>query len=138
MNKQVEQIKAEIKRMYVEEHSTASTVLHKLIDFINSLPEEPVSEDLEKVAEKYANTDCNYLNELVTEYDGTEHWIDDKVFVEEAFKAGAQWKEQQMIDKAVKWLKANDIGYNYSESSYDHDDGKMIDDFRKAMSDNVK
>lgn len=50
-----------------------------------------------------------------------------------AYFAGSEAMREKMIDKAVEWLKANDIGYNYSESSYDHDDGEMIDDFRKAM-----
>lgn len=42
-----ELIKTEIERLYKEEYGTAATALHKLLDFINSLPEEPVSKELE-------------------------------------------------------------------------------------------
>lgn len=111
------------------------------LDDLLNIQEEPVSKDLEKVAEKYANTDYNYFNELVTEYDGTEHWIDDKAFVEEAFKAGAQWKEQQMIDKACDLLSRMvcDITYKdlQGDSTEHYDTTEFVEDFRKAMS-NIK
>lgn len=54
MNKQVEQIKA-IREQIRDKYPTSSRpILNHLMTFINLLPEEPVSEDLEKASEKYA------------------------------------------------------------------------------------
>lgn len=40
-----QKIRAEAERLYREEsYKTAPTVLHELIDYIDSLPEEPVNE----------------------------------------------------------------------------------------------
>ena len=59
------------------------------------MQEEPVSEDLEEAADKYSNHDYNYFDVLVTEYDGKEHLMDDKEFIKDAFKAGANWQKVQ-------------------------------------------
>ena len=72
----------------------------ELISFIDSLQEEPVNEDLDAEADKYSNNDYNYFDVLVTEYDGAEHWMNDKVFIKDAFKSGAKWQKEQMMAKA--------------------------------------
>ena len=53
--------------------------LNRIRDFIDSLPEEPVGEDLEKAAEDY----------------GVRQGAELKPFAIKDFKAGAQWKEEQ-------------------------------------------
>lgn len=63
--------------------------------------ENPVSEELEDAADKYSNDYNNYFDVIVTEYDGTEHMVDDKMFVKDAFKAGAKWQ------KAHNWKPAD-------------------------------
>lgn len=129
MNKQVEQIKAEIERLqdstmdsncnfYSQAAEEKYHLLCHLENFINSLPEEPVSEDLEKAAvEAFKN--------IVEE---------DRNSFLEIFKAGAQWKEQQMIEKAVEWLVNNMMCTGYTLQSK----AKFIRDFRKTMSDNTE
>ena len=87
-----------------------------------SKKEEPISQDLEEAADKYSNNDYNYFDVLVTEYDGTEHLMDDKVFVKDAFKAGAKWGKNHLwkpadgddlpeIDREVIALVAYDFGH---------------------------
>ena len=61
----------------------------------DSLPEEPVSEDLNKVSKEYA--DKNYA-EWLDFCSGDE--CDDHYPISEAFKAGAQWQKQQMMKDA--------------------------------------
>lgn len=61
MNKQVEQIKAEIERLYLETQNKYFTgellgyrdALRDILEFIDSLEEEPASEDLIKVTNRY-------------------------------------------------------------------------------------
>ena len=74
-------------------------VCKKILEYIDSMQEESVSEELEEAADKYSNNDYNYFDVLVTEYDGTEHWMNDKVFIKDAFKAGAKWQKEQLIYK---------------------------------------
>jgi len=70
--------------------------LESLVSFINSLPEEPISEDLDKAAQKYANS----------EYDRKKPaTLPDKCRgcyapIMYAFNAGAQWQKS----KLVTWL----------------------------------
>lgn len=42
----------------------------------------------------------------------------------------AEWKQQQMIEKAVKWLKENEAGYWSSEYGTPQ---RLLVDFKKAM-----
>lgn len=53
------------------------------------LVEEPVSEDLEEAANFYANTHTEWFD------------ADNNPHVSPAFKAGAQWQEEQMMAKAI-------------------------------------
>lgn len=78
--------------------------------------------------------------ELGKKYSKPCHGIGDCEF--EATQAAlemAQWKEQQMIEKVVKWLENN---YSYYEQTYadvggyifsDFDIDKMLIDFKQAM-----
>lgn len=42
----------------------------------------------------------------------------------------AKWKQQQMIEKAVNWLKENEAGYWSSEYGTPR---RLLDDFKEAM-----
>ena len=65
--------------------------------FIDSLTEEPVSEDLEKTSKEYA--DKNYV-EWLDFVSGDER--DDHYPISEAFKAGAKWKKEQFEKNRLK------------------------------------
>lgn len=53
MNKQVEQIKAEIKRLKESGCASPIVIYDTLLAFIDSMQEEPVSEDLEDELDRY-------------------------------------------------------------------------------------
>lgn len=93
----IEKIKAEIKRLY-KEHSgkygcdEAAIILERLEDFIDSLPEEKPSEDLNKLIQKWDRIDINTVLKVKVKatgkvidgfYDGRghfDHFIDHDVF----------------------------------------------------------
>ena len=58
-----------------------------LLDFINSLPKEPVSKDLEEAAQQW--------------YDSTKFKSDLSGTPIGAFKAGASWKKEEMMKDTV-------------------------------------
>ena len=102
MNK-AERIKAEVERrlsdcgyaMGSENSPIIAKILYEsyrsLLLFINSLEEEPVSNDLEEAANSCSS--CIYLEEVLSD--------DDKEVLKErlvnTFKAGAQWQKEQMM-----------------------------------------
>lgn len=65
------------------EHEGAYHILCNLDAYIDSLQEEPVSEDLEEAAQEYTEKGSKCQEEL------------------DAFKAGAKWQKEQMMAKAV-------------------------------------
>ena len=70
--------------------------LDSAVDFIaNSIQEEPVSEDLEEVSNKYSS--CIYLEEVLSD--------DDKEVLKErlanTFKAGAKWQKNKMVQNTI-------------------------------------
>ena len=92
-----ERIRAEIERLYnenKERHSiegiAASTQLHKVLFFIDSMQEDPVSEDMDKAAFQA------YL-EAEDKESYTDTYID-------GFKAGAKWDRQILTKNAVKGI----------------------------------
>ena len=136
-------IRAEIERLKAEqltifskgedEDSCGNALTHigaynQLLSFINSLLEEPVSEDLE---------------EAVNTYIGYPPEVDECSSVygkRQAFKAGAQWQEKKLTKKAVKWLTNNKehpfIGCeDHQLAGYLTDN--FIENFRKAMEEDV-
>ena len=82
---------------------------HKeMLSYINSVSEEPVSEDLEEAIGKY----CSNPDNFATWIGGDE--TDDIRLIIKAIKFGAQWKEQQMMTKAVDVeVKVDAGGYPY-------------------------
>lgn len=84
---------------------TAREVLDKLLSFIDSIPEEPVSESLKRAADSYASTFCENSRKVAYE----------------AYKMGAKWKEKQLMEDALYCsiiMHPNDRFANYSVSAY--------------------
>lgn len=94
-----ELIRAEIVRLMsgykpivggVDELTGANIVLAKLLSFLDTLPDEPITpcKELAEAAEKYA--------------DGPEcSWVGTSA-LEQAFIAGAEWQKRKMIGQAVE------------------------------------
>ena len=77
----------------------------ELIDFINSIPEEPVSEDLQEAAWFYADKKACLDKSIFTQKEINEkrskleyNWED----IRTAFKAGAQWQFGQLEKNRLK------------------------------------
>ena len=87
-------------------------VCQYLKSFIDSLPEEPVSNDLEEASKFYAATNTEYFDS-----EGNPH-------VAPAFKKGAEWQKEQIINKVCKLLTKHH-GFIVTE--------KDISDFRKML-----
>lgn len=134
MNK-VEKIKAEIERLKSSlpwgscasqismECNCKNEAYNEVLSYINSLEEEPVSNDLEEAA-------TSYVRKQLSNPDYPTY--NDEYEMECAFEAGAQWQKNQ----AVKWLKENkDHPFIKCEdpclSGYLTDE--FIEDFKKAM-----
>ena len=105
-------------KFYSEAAEAEYNALCNIEYFIDSLQEEPASEDLEEAATKYAQD--KYL----------------PVQTAQSFKAGAEWQKEQMIGKACEWLKENKdhplIGCeDPCLSGYLTDE--FIEDFKKAI-----
>ena len=105
-----EKILAEVERLkdkgkYSDTYDYAfrdgnNAALYAIEKFINSLPEEPVSEDLEKASDEYAekHPTCG--------------------LAKTSFKAGAQWqlnKIKCLVDK----INVNNYNFEYLEGLYD-------------------
>ena len=102
----IEKIKVEIDRLKNELIQEAEkgyksefdegriSAFEDMIVYINSLEEEPISNDLEEAAHSYVDT--------------TIEWFDSEgnPCCYPAFIAGAQWQKKQLIDKACEWLKS--------------------------------
>lgn len=91
-----ELIKAEIERLkreldyepFTDEVLGKQTILKQLISFIDSLPEEPVSEDMEEASKAYAESVNTITNEAL-------HSVVTGILTE-AYEAGARWYKEQM------------------------------------------
>ena len=75
----------------------------RMLSFINSLPEEPVSEDLDEAAEVYGYT--NWQSDDYHEGAAEGLPFDAIGHTEKCFKDGAQWNNERVIKKACNWLK---------------------------------
>ena len=114
---QIEIIKAEIERRVnayqknfdkadnkIARLSTDGRIasLKSLLTFINSLPQEPVSEDLELAAERYA---CRYAD---------SKYGHDKI--KKAYTAGAQWQKERMMKALLDMEKDSvEVEHKYGE-----------------------
>jgi hypothetical protein len=96
----LEKIKAEIKRRYDEfkfgssaEAKYRCEAYEELLDYADSVQDVPINEDIEQAAVQ----DFKYLVDF------------DKNNFFEIYKAGANWKEQQIMSKAVDGYVIEDI-----------------------------
>lgn len=100
MNKQVEQIKTEIKRWKKELRLSTSCeakyrreMLDDLSEFIDSLPKEPIEEDLEKE-----------FNRFLDEIEGTPRMYHSEERIEwgkDIAHHFAEWQKEQMMKDAI-------------------------------------
>lgn len=119
MGKQVEKIREEIvRRITLIDEACQGVIVSKitqveyklleeLLSFINSLQEEPVSEELEEFAEEQ----------------------DESLYRSDAVIAGAKWKEEQMMKKAIeREVKVDAGGYPYIDATefYDYENDKPL------------
>ena len=111
-----EKILAEIKRRM---NNRAKTLIDGsywdykgLIDFIDSLKEKPLSEDLEQAAYKYGEE----LDQIVGSYDDDDSSVGD--YAQEAFKAGARWQKEQMMKDAVECEVDKDYYIKFSDETW--------------------
>ena len=80
MADKVKKIREEVERIQLY---TQSEVLKKVLDYIDEVQKEPVSEDLREAARKYFKSlkdDCFISSDIML-----------------AFKAGAKWQKEQMM-----------------------------------------
>lgn len=66
---------------------------------VKEVEEEPVSNDLEEAATKYARKQLSNPDYPI---------YNDEYEMECAFEAGAQWQKEQMVEEACKWLELHD------------------------------
>ena len=119
-----EKIKAKIERLFEkageslgEYRNGAEHTLITLNDFIDSLPEESVSDDLEEAMKQPAEE-----TRLVKAKNGHPFFSEEDFKL--GFSNGAQWKKEQMMAKAVKReVKQDAGGYPYIDATelYDYD-----------------
>ena len=83
-------IRAEIHRL-VDVRGYDREMANDLFTFMDSLPNEPVSEELEEAADEYAP---DFSDSIASKAAVNA--------VRDAFKAGAQWYKEQMMAKAVE------------------------------------
>ena len=127
MTDKIALIKAEIERLennlwLDDRHDQGvSDGLHAISKFINSLPEEPVSEDFESALAKEWQ---GYNDRGAAKVDALEDNTQELSFAK-GFYRGAKWQKQNTINKACEWLHRN------------IDSSMWLMNFRKYMEDDV-
>ena len=88
-----------------------------------------------ELASKYAR---QYHHNSYPEQSSNGEFVFSNEEIENACNKMAEWKEEQMIQKAVEWLYDNIIGMldnnvPYVQSTYDVSKNEFIKDFKQAM-----
>lgn len=100
IREEVERIKTNAnKRGAISKHSTM-VVCDEILSLIDSMQEEPVSEDLEKAAEQDVCEVVNTCSATGIPNDHIPSWVQDAMINE--FIHGANWKEQQFEKNRLK------------------------------------
>ena len=86
----------------------------QIIDFIDYLQEKPVSEDLEEAASRYAKEEYSHKNPATL----PDRCIGCYAPLIYAFKAGAEWKEEQMMKDTIKANEDFEIEQRMKECPY--------------------
>lgn len=85
-------------------------------------------EEIARQADKYSDNSSNYAE---WSDDGGWSETNDIDLIEKAFKEGAKWADETMINKACKWLDKVNTD-NYMDSGV-FQMSELILDFKKAM-----
>lgn len=103
--------------------------LESLLSFIDKLPEEPVSEDLEEAAKIEAERFGNCVSKRFY----FSCWL------ESCFKAGAKWQKQRAISKACYFLvdAGKYMRYNAIEDCYSFNAMQLSEDYKEYMEESV-
>ena len=146
----VQKIREEVEKRYeywkekesnshsIESEIRMSECQHLLL-ILDSLQEEPVSEELEEAAKRYATegdeiSGLYIIDEEVEAFKAGAKWQKEKEYTcyEEAFEDGAKWKNEQMMAKAVEMV----VGYwmpnglmltvDETENCYNIDEGDKV------------
>ncbi len=99
----LEAIRAEIHRL-VHVNGYSKEMANELFAYMNSLPNEPVSDDLEKAAEKYSDEIYEKnKGKKNPDWNSYSYGYEDAIssHVSDAFKEGANWQKKQMMKDAV-------------------------------------
>lgn len=138
-----EKIKDWVKNLKLQSHTIQNLGINALsgfqlacddvIAFIDSLPEEPLSKDLEREIGLYTTHSLlKKRNHDTGVYHLTQKDCDDIA------RYFAEWQKQQMIKKVVEWLNSNTVTMKadhceYTASSYNLRKEKFIIAFKLAM-----
>ena len=90
---------------------------NEVLSYIDSLEEEPVSNDLEEAARKIATRHSHITGDT---YYANDAWF---------FKKGAQWQKEQLLNNAIeREVKVDAGGYPYIDVTelYDYDKDKPL------------
>lgn len=119
IRKEVEKLKLctmdEHMKFYSEAAEAEYNALCNIEYFIDSLQEGPMSKDLEEAVKKYLTS----LRK--SHFEGYD--------IERAFKKGAQWQKERMLNSAMeREVKVDAGGYPYIDATelYDYDKDKPI------------
>ena len=100
----------------------------RILEKINSMQEEPVSNDLKIASEAYMNDkivgDADYIDE-----EGNYYYY--ATALDYAFTAGANWQREQMINVAEKWL--SDFQDHHSIREFHTGETPTKDEIRKSF-----
>lgn len=95
-----ELIRAEIERRINDNTFGAKMELIDILSFLDTLPDEPVSNDLKEAAEEYrqgeVDSGCDYIDD--SDGDSLYH----SACLTDAFKAEAEWQKRKMMEVAVE------------------------------------
>ena len=98
MTDKVQKIREEVARIQLY---TQSEVLKQILDFIDSLQEEPVSEELEEASKEWLRPqlDKSYVNYGEAKMMELTHF--DGYAMLDAIEFGAKWQKEQMMKDAI-------------------------------------
>ena len=118
----VQKIREEVEKLHGNPYYMMA--VKDALAIIDSLQEEPISDDLEKAAKAYSNNLDNIYGSIGEQ-------------TRNAFKAGAEWQKQKTIKKACEWLDKNTVKYIITKPIHETKmtglDVSMVDDFKEAM-----
>lgn len=146
MNTDKERIRNEIERLIdiLERNSGCTGVFgdsqmaayEKILSFIDSMQEEPMSEDLEEACNSYYDETWDEHGGKAMVVDGCHDIWFPSLAPDDFFKAGAQWQKEQMMKDAIEcnigWYDG--LLLDYTQQQQD----KALDKIGAKIGDKVK